>query len=1212
MKRYHVMVIISLVCLACLPSLALGDPTRDPFYTEGSSIAAPEINTVYENVDPFSGILGLIHTDLHLTGNGGLDVNLIRTYNSMIWGRRDSSFPGLVAQNERSALGIGWTMHMGIVHNPFGTGSSNRFLPDNPVVEMPDGSRHVFYRDKNDGTRFISKEFWVYKSVNSPTGSGSAWELTLSDGTVYTFEWGTGNAGYTLTTGNIAQVTKIRNAANTASINISYYNYYGYFYLKTITIPKTSTESADRTVTLNYDYANNKLTSITVDNRTFSYGYKTINGNNYLSSFTPPVGNAWAYDYEPDNNTYELNSITYPTGGRIAYSYSDVSFATGVSSATVKFRVVTGKTTYKRGGTQDGTWIYAYSAPVSGDHITTITAPGVTETHKFYGWGNTGSNNVWKVGLPKSKEYSGAFSLSETYSWAQGTQISNNQIANANWSGTGGQVFDLVIYVPFLTGKEITRDSKTYTTDYSSFNTYGDPQTISESGDISRSRSLSYWTNASKNIVKNKPSSESVTGGFPGTSSTSWTYDSNSGNPTQIIKNNVTTNYAYNSNGNLSSVTDANSHTTSYQWTYGKISTETNLIYPVYRSINSTGTIASETNGRSYTTNYTYDGLLRVTSASPPTGNSYSYSYPADSSYKKETRGGYWIQYNYDGFGRPSGSSDSKGVTTTIVYTPYGTRDYADSNIGDKIYYDYFGRIKQVVHKDNDDITYSYSNSNVTVTDENNATATLTYKAFGNPDEKYLANVYQDNNTTSYTRNILGNVTAITQGSISRTFSYNSKYFLDSETNLETGTITYTRDNVGNMTGMSDATGSRTYSYDSINRLTEITAGSSSISFGYDNANNRTSMSYPGGSASYTYDTANRLTQKSETTSGRSYTTSYGYDGNDNITSITYPSGRVLTYGYNSNNQATSITGFGASVSSVAYSTTGNTAGLPTSYSLSNGLSSSISYNSRNLITGITAGSALSVGYGYDSRGNTTSLTNNSFTSQSFGYDSLSRMTSFSGAWGSGSYGYDATGNRSSKTVGGTSTTYGYTNNRVSSASGGEPASYSYNGDGTLSGGTWQGGSYTLVYDGFDNLGSYKSGSTTLADFVYDGDGQRVSKTASGKKTIYHHDQAARVISEDDGNGNLIADYIFLNGKLIAKVDKNPDITVTPTAKDFGDTFVNGTSAPQGLLSAMPPQPVTCKSGPSFWPAAIPPNSPRRPTTAAARQSLPGPPAPWR
>ena len=1113
-----------LFLIFCIPSLlfAADDPPKDPFYTQGVSKDAPPINTVSEHVDPFSGILTLSHTDVHLPGNGGLDINLVRTYNSMIWGRRDVGNPGLVALNEHSPLGIGWSMHMGIVRNPYGTGSSNRYLPNNPVVEMPDGSRHTFYRDKNDGTRFISKEFWVYK-----VGNGIA-ELTLTDGTVYTFDL---NAGYTINNGGvletIVQATKIQNAARTSTITITYFSTNGYSYLKSIT------DSDSRTVTLNYDYPNNRLTSINVDNRTFNYSYTSIGGSSFLQAFSPPVGNDWTYEYE---SAYELSAINFPTGGKISYTYGDVSFATG--STRVNFRVVTGRATSGR-DINGGTWTYTYNSGNTSGDTTTISAPGVTETHKFYGWGNTGTGNVWKVGLPMSKTFTGGFSLSESYAWAQGSQISNDQISNANWNGTIGQVYDTVIFVPFQTSKSVTRDGKTYTTNFSGYDYHGNPGAVSESGDISRTRSLSYWKNESKNIVADKPSSESITGGFSGTSSTSRTYDSNSGNVTQISNNGVTTSYGYDYDGNLSSITDANNHQKSYLWTNGMVSRATNPLYYISRAVNSDGTIGSETNGRGYTTSYSYDDNLRLTGITPPASNPTSISYPSDSSTRSESRGGYSITHEFDGFGRPTGSTDSRGVTTTIAYNAYGVKDYSDSNISDKVYYDYFGREKKILHKDNSAITYSYSGSNTTVTDENSKTITYTYSAFGNPDEKYLVAVNdQAGNTTTYSRNIQGLLTEITQGSVSRFYSYNSKFCLSSENNPETGTINYSRDDVGNMTGKSDSAGSKYYSYDVLDRLTAVSSGSGSINYDYDDADQRTSMSSPSASMIYAYDGANRLLTKSESIAGRSYGTAYEYDGNDNITEVSYPSGRVVGYGYNANNQVTSITGFGGSVQSVTY----NTAGLPTSYVLSNGINASLSYNNRNQTTAIASGSAVNVGYSYDSRGNTTAMSNNidASKSQSYGYDALSRLTGFNGAWGSGSFAYSAVGNRTSKTVAGTTTSYSYSSNRMSSASGGEPGTYTYNGNGALSGGTWQGTSYTLSYDGFDNLQGVDSGSTSLADFGYDGDGMRVYKTGDGKSTVYHYDQGGKIISEDDGSGTLLADYVYLNGKLIAKVAEDP------------------------------------------------------------------------
>jgi len=125
-----------------------------------------------------------------------------------------------------------------------------------------------------------------------------------------------------------------------------------------------------------------------------------------------------------------------------------------------------------------------------------------------------------------------------------------------------------------------------------------------------------------------------------------------------------------------------------------------------------------------------------------------------------------------------------------------------------------------VLHQDNTYISYAYSGSNVTVTDENQKATSLTNNAFGNPDEKLLVSVKDaTNNITNYAYNILGSLTSATQGSISRTFSYNSKNFLSSETHPEKGTITYGRDNIGNMTSKTDSLGTTSYTYISCKSL---------------------------------------------------------------------------------------------------------------------------------------------------------------------------------------------------------------------------------------------------------------------------------------------------------------------------------------------------------------------------------------------------------
>ena len=278
-RSIKIMSIFFLFPIFSIP-LAFADPLQDPFYNQGQEVFnAPIFNDVKENIDLFSGNLSLTYTDAHFPGNGGLDLTLIRTYSSAIWGRRDGANPILVASLNSSPLGLGWIMHMGAVRNPmvpympsgttwslvtqqgsilppglivgpdgtiYGTpttagtynfviqqapqGTTRNFtitiqasgvptLPNGtvgvpyeynqmqqlnyidtvfgtatPCVEMPDGSQHQFYSTPGSSQFYISKDFWKYQAIDD-----SHWQMTLTDGTIYTFEYLTdgSHAGYT-------------------------------------------------------------------------------------------------------------------------------------------------------------------------------------------------------------------------------------------------------------------------------------------------------------------------------------------------------------------------------------------------------------------------------------------------------------------------------------------------------------------------------------------------------------------------------------------------------------------------------------------------------------------------------------------------------------------------------------------------------------------------------------------------------------------------------------------------------------------------------------------------------------------------------------------------------------------------------------------------------------------------------------------------------
>lgn len=79
----------------------------DPFYGQkgtdaiiGAYSSAPFLDVV-ETVDPFSGNLNLLHTDTLLPGNGGLDINVQRAYNSRV-----KAYGNHVGEND-SHMGFG-------------------------------------------------------------------------------------------------------------------------------------------------------------------------------------------------------------------------------------------------------------------------------------------------------------------------------------------------------------------------------------------------------------------------------------------------------------------------------------------------------------------------------------------------------------------------------------------------------------------------------------------------------------------------------------------------------------------------------------------------------------------------------------------------------------------------------------------------------------------------------------------------------------------------------------------------------------------------------------------------------------------------------------------------------------------------------------------------------------------------------------------------
>ena len=1073
----------------------------DPFYKQkGSDRVLAErtqspFQRVQESVDPFTGNLNLLHTDVILPGNGGLDLKIQRSYNGRIWGRKDTSFPGLVAINERSVMGLGWSFH---------------------------------------STQMISREYWIYRQTGI-----SSFQLTLTDGTIYSFS---GTNAYQTADGVLICPVGSITTPNGNTISFTYNS-------TDARLITSVTDTVGRSVTFAYttltatgcvgpDLPSPKVrSSISVNGRTYSYSYQITNCNVFLTRATPPVGPAWQYSYRTANpGQFEMASVTYPSGAILSYTYADISFDTGAVS--IPFTVVTQRSLSGRGLTSTA-WAYGYSANAAANQVTTMTQSGCrTERYTYASFGslaNSGAvNQLWRVGMLLRKEIvGGATTLqTETYTWNQSPSISLDDLGNGDWNGLGGTLYDSEIFVPLLGSKSITRGGKTYTTSYSNYDSYGNPKTITESGDASRTTALTYFYSATKNIVRDHPASESVTVGSE-TFTTNLGYDPN-GNLTSLNRYGVATTFGY-TGGNLTSRMNARNYTTTFQYAYGTVSRITNPIYAVTRNVNWTGTIASETDGRANTTYFSYDALNRITSIGPPVEATTTVTYDnAGASYWKVAKGTTFTQYNVDGLGRVADTSASEGINTDTDYNAcvqrsYQSYPYTTTNIGDSFTYDALDRITKVTHPDTKTQGYSYSGSNATVTNERGIGVTYHYSAFGNPDEKRLTGVTDATGTTSYTYNTVGSLIRITHvGGGVRNFSYSTKNFLISETHSETGTISYSRDAVGNMTARTDGQGTTAFSYDALDRLTFIdypgTADDTTLA--YDNADNRTRLSSPAAVYAYSFDAANRLTQQVMTVDGRSFTTTYGYDTRGNLTSLTYPTGRLITYSYDTANRVVSLTGY---VTSATYHPSGGFASL----AYANGKTTTLGYDNRYRVGSIATPGVISYTYGYDGVGNVSSILDglNAARNRSMAYDGVDRLTSASGVWGSMAFTYGAPGNRASKTVNGATTSYSYSDYRLLSATGAEPDTFTYDASGNISGIR----GLSLDCDFANRLTTVNVGA---AAYSYDGDGRRVKKVdrSTGRTVIYHYDRAGNILAETDAAGVRLAEYLYINGQHVAKI----------------------------------------------------------------------------
>jgi RHS repeat-associated protein len=1014
-------------------------------------------------------------------------------------------------------------------------------------------------------------------SVTSPTayiidGSGAKMTYTLTGGVwvaddasnFATLQTVTGGYTYTLPNGNIEnynssyQLTRVTFRGGGA-LNLTY-NGSGQ-------LTGIANENG-RSLSLTYNGSGQVATLVTPDG-TFSYSYDS-NGN--LTTVTKPDTNTIQYEYEDSSYVNALTGITDEKGVRFATFAYDASGradsteqAGGVNHYTVTYNA-DGSSTVTNPLGKEFTYYYdtiqGVRRIIEVDGAASTNTPASTEYYNYDNLGRMiGKTDRSTHVMARAVEYPAASNNATRVTY--GTNTSDQQVTDPSWNSTWN--------VP----NYITEPGKKTSFDYDSYGRLTSVTVTDTNTSEARTTTYSYYSNSTDG------SGNTILGRLK-------TID---GPRTDVTD---TTTYAYDSNFDLSTITNALSQVTTVT------------------ARDSAGRITKVTDPNGVETDYTYDSNGWLQTIVQDKGGALeattTFTYDADGQLTKITLpNSATVQYTYDDAQRLTGIEDTLGNTITYTLDDAGdlTQTQMDDTTPTLTYthtqtFDELARILTSVGASSQTADYAWdTNSNLTsYTDPNTNETDYAY----DPLQRLYTITDALTGVTTNGYDALNNLTSVEdQRSNTTTYTYNAFGDVTGETSPNRGTISYTVDKAGNVTKRVDARSVETdYTYDALNRLTAVSYPATSsldVSLTYDSSSgcgtpyvgHLCSVTDAAGTEAYQYDVLDRVTQEKDTRGSLNFTTDYSYDLAGNITGLTLPSGRTVTYTLNSNGQPSGVS---AKVN-----------GTDTT------LASSITYLPFGPMNGMTYGNSLTFSGTYDEDYNPTNRTvsgsiyNWTYTTDdngnitqagptTYGYDDLNRVDA-ENPGSSISYTYDATSNRLTKVSGGTTTTTVPSGSNKISAVGSN--SYTYDAAGDITGD----GTNTYTWNDEGELSEVKVGGSAVGDYTYNYLRQRTEKVAGSNTTQYVYGAGGLLYGEYDSSGNLIREYVYLNGAPLAQIDAGSSETLTYLHTDeigtprFGtDTSGNqvwswtndafGTSAPSGSVTVnlrMPGQYYDSESG---------------------------------
>jgi RHS repeat-associated protein len=328
--------------------------------------------------------------------------------------------------------------------------------------------------------------------------------------------------------------------------------------------------------------------------------------------------------------------------------------------------------------------------------------------------------------------------------------------------------------------------------------------------------------------------------------------------------------YGYDTENNLTSITDALNRVTGFEYDARGRVTKTTFPSTLYETYNydNLGNLVSKVDRKNNTTTYFYDALNRMYKKVYQDNSEVNFTYDNLGRLTDAIDATGTYHLDYDNMGRLTGTTTQyaflSGQTFTMGYgyDPASNRtSMTDPQSGVTNYvYDTLNRLESLTNPQSQQFTFGYDNLSrrTSLTRPNNVTTSYSYDSLS----RLLSVLHKDS------------------------------------TNAVIDGATYTVDNVGNrMSKQNHLAGvTENYTYDAIYQLTQVTQAAATTEwFNYDKVGNRTA-SYL--AASYTVNSSNQLTADSNA--------SYTYDNNGNTLTKTVGTD-VTTYGWDLENRLTSV-----------------------------------------------------------------------------------------------------------------------------------------------------------------------------------------------------------------------------------------------------------------------------------------------------------------